>query len=108
MDYLANTNPDDGYVHIKSPAGVLTEVTIPTVEIKASLDAAPEGYERNINSITMTILGEKQEDGTYALKTPTDLLMLPKDSVASFFQRELTTADAPYTSFISQRALAGS
>lgn len=98
----------EGYSYIKSPAGVLTEVVIPTTKIHATLQAAPEGYERVLNSVHIQIAGERQEHSEYALLPPNDLLLLPRDSVANFFEKEKTELNNPYTAFISTRVTAGS
>lgn len=113
LSELLSKSETSGYSYIKSPAGVVTEITIPTTEIKAILDQAPEGYERVLNSITYNVSGEAQSGSkglanTYALIAPEDLLMLPKDSVQNFFAKELTDLNAPYTAYISERSVVGS
>ncbi|MDO5036026.1 MAG: DUF4270 domain-containing protein [Porphyromonas sp.] len=109
VDKLLAKAENGSYSYIKSPAGVLTEVVIPTKKIRADLVAeAPEGFVRELNSVHVSIKGEKQDRGTYALNPPSDLLLLPRDSVANFFEKEKTELNAPYSSFISTRVTAGS
>lgn len=108
VEELLQKSSTEPYTYLKAPAGVLTEVTIPTVEIKKSLDKAPAGYERVLNSLHIQFTGEKPNKSLYALNPPQDLLLLPKDSVSNFFERELTELNTPYTAFISNRLTAGS
>ncbi|MDN4753055.1 DUF4270 domain-containing protein [Porphyromonadaceae bacterium W3.11] len=103
---------DTDYTYIKSPAGVLTQITIPTEGIRQLLEGAPEGYERILNSVQLSILGENQpsqdengEVNRYALPAPEDLLLIPEDSVKTFFSRELTDLQRPYTAFLSQKSI---
>lgn len=92
---------EEYFTNIKSPAGVVTELTFPTKQIKDLLDKAPQGFERELISIHFTILGEPSQGGDYNLPTPSNLLMLPKDSVVNFFENNKTELSAPYTSFLS-------
>ena len=104
------------YSFLKSPAGVISEVVLPTAEIEALLAAAPKGATRQINSINYSLKGinqvmelqEKEQDTTYALTAPAHLLLLPKDSLLSFFSKELTPLNRPYTAFLSNRSTASS
>lgn len=100
--------PSSEYAYIKSPAGVLTEITIPTRAIKSKLDEAPEGSERVLASAPFTITGESLPLSEYQLTYPTDLVLMPRDSVASFFEKELSDADSPYTTYVSRQAVEGS
>lgn len=97
-----------GYAYIKSPAGVLAEITIPTKAIKTYLDETPNGSVRDIVSVPLILQGESQGNQTYDLTLPDNLLLLPKDSVASFFKKEQTEAHSPYTTFLSIKSSIGS
>lgn len=99
---------NSAYAYIKSPAGTLAEITIPTTKISKYLKEAPQGSMRDIVSAPLVISGESQGNGTYELRLPDDLIVLPKDSVVSFFKTEMTEADSPFTTFISQRTSSGS
>lgn len=101
-------NSNDGYAYIKSPAGVFTEVTIPTVKIAQILSEAEMGKIRELNSVPMIITGEGETNNAYALTSPSDLILMPTDSVASFFAKELTEADAPYSTYVSTKTSAES
>ena len=71
----------DTCTYIKSPAGIFTEMTIP-------VDSIIRGHETDSISmakITLTRI-ENKVKSDYALKVPTTLLMIPKDSIYSFFE----------------------
>ena len=114
---ISKASTDKDFAYIKAPAGVLTEITIPTRKIQELLSSAPKGYERILNSVQFAILGENQfqseedlksEENTYALPAPADLLLLPSDSVSTFFSRELTDLQRPYTAFVSEKSISSS
>lgn len=108
LDRLIATPASDNVSYIKSPAGVVTELTIPTVAIKKTLDEAASDVERVINSVPLILYGEPQGSGEYDLALPANLILLPKDSVARFFEQELTEVNSPYTTYISTRTTTGS
>jgi hypothetical protein len=72
--------PNDSIAYMKSPAGVYTELTIPAKEIAPLLDT------RIISSFNLTLKALPQEDWKYAFQPPTYVLVLPKDSINTFFQ----------------------
>jgi hypothetical protein len=77
---------DNSCTYIKSPAGLFTEVTLPVNDIISghendSLLAAKISFQR-INNAT------KSE---HALDVPTYVLMLPKDSLYTFFEHNSLT-----------------
>lgn len=89
---------DNSCTYIKSPAGLFTEVTMPVDEIKAghendSLLAAKVSFMR-INN---------KEQSKYSLGVPTNLLLLPKDSLYSFFEHKSLNDNKTtfYTTFSS-------
>ena len=96
------------YAYVKSPAGVLAEITIPTREIKKKLNEAPKGSVRVLASAPFVISGENRELSEYQLVYPTSLVLMPRDSVAGFFEQELTDTDSPYTTYVSRQAIQGS
>lgn len=100
--------PGSDYAYIKSPAGVLAEITIPTREIKKKLDEAPKGSVRVLASAPFAISGENRQLSEYQLVYPTSLVLMPRDSVAHFFESELTDADSPFTTYVSRQAIQGS
>lgn len=100
--------PGSDYAYVKSPAGVLAEITIPTREIKKKLDEAPKGSVRVLASAPFAISGENRQLSEYQLVYPTSLVLMPRDSVAHFFESELTDADSPFTTYVSRQAIQGS
>lgn len=76
--------PNDSIAYLKSPAGVYTQLTIPTSEI------APIVEGRIISSLSLTLKALPQEEWKYAFGAPSNLLVLPKDSVDSFFKNNQT------------------
>jgi len=78
---LAELADDNTCTYIKSPAGLFTEVTLPVNEIMQghnndSLLAAKISFQR---------INNKVHDNR-ALAIPTNLLMVPKDSLYTFFE----------------------
>ena len=100
--------PGTDYAYVKSPAGVLAEITIPTREIKKKLDEAPKGSVRVLASAPFAISGENRQLSEYQLVYPTSLVLMPQDSVAHFFESELTDTDSPFTTYVSRQAIQGS
>jgi hypothetical protein len=76
--------PDDKYTYIKSPAGVATRLTIPVKEIKEKVK------DRRINTFYFELKAMPQEDWKYALPAPEYVLLIPEDSVKSFFEKGKT------------------
>jgi hypothetical protein len=72
--------PDDKYTYIKSPAGVATRLTIPIKEIKEKVK------DRRINTFYFDLKAMPQDDWKYALPAPGYVLLIPEDSVKSFFE----------------------
>lgn len=100
--------PNSEYTYVKSPAGVFTEITIPTVKIAQLLNQPKEGYVRELNSVPVVINASGQTDNAYSLPTPSDLILMPTDSVANFFAKELNEKDAPYSTYVSSKTSAES
>lgn len=71
--------PDDSIAYLKTPAGVYTQLTIPAKDIAEKIG------DRIINNIPLTIKALPQENWQWALTAPANLLLLPKDSLATFF-----------------------
>lgn len=74
---------DKTCTYIKSPAGIFTELTLP-------VDDIVRGHDRDSISmakIELTALDSKAE-GEFSLPKPTTLLMIPKDSIYSFFETQ--------------------
>lgn len=76
--------PSDSISYLKSPAGVYTELTLPTKDLTEKLST------RIISNISLTLRALPQENWQYAFDAPSTLLVLPKDSVNSFFLNNST------------------
>ena len=72
---------DPSCTYLKSPAGIFTEVTLPIDEIF-------KGHANDsVNMATLTLPRvNNAEQNEYALSAPKQLLMIPKDSLYSFFE----------------------
>jgi hypothetical protein len=72
--------PSDEYTYIKSPAGVATRITIPIKDIKEKVK------DRRINTFYFELKAMPQDNWKYALSPPANLLLIPEDSVKTFFE----------------------
>ncbi len=81
----SNASSGDGsYTYLKSPAGIFTELTLPVEDIIS-------GHENDtINTATVILPRINNEntdvDEQYQFDTPLYILMIPKDSLNSFFE----------------------
>ncbi|MCD7977857.1 MAG: DUF4270 domain-containing protein [Tannerellaceae bacterium] len=94
LDQLLTPNED--YTYLKSPAGVFTQLEIPMAEI------SPKIKDRRVNNFALTLRATPEEDWDYALDPPSYVLLIPKDSMSSFFENnktidEITTYYTSYT-----------
>ena len=78
---IANLATDNSCTYLKTPAGIFTEMTLPIENILS-------GHENDtINTAKVVITrinNETQND--YSLKVPQTLLMIPEDSLYTFFE----------------------
>jgi hypothetical protein len=77
---------DDNCTYLKAPAGIFTEVTLPVEEIMEDnfldyLLSVSISFER-LNSLT--------PNDKYNFAAPSTILLVPKDSLYSFFEKEKT------------------
>lgn len=86
--------PNDSYAFFKTPAGVCTRLVFPTKEITPIME------KRIVNNLPLKLKAMPQEDWQYALAPPPNLLVLPEDSVKSFF--EGGQIDNSVTSYLSE------
>ena len=84
---------NDDYTFIKTPAGVYTRLYFPIQDIKSKIE------NRFINSMMFSLKYMPNENWPYALGPPSHLLLLPEDSLISFFQGR--SVENNITSFIS-------
>ena len=79
---IASLAADQSCTYLKSPAGIFTEVTLPVEEIL-------KGHENdtlNTASVTFPRINNTETDNQYIFNTPSYVLMIPKDSIDSFFE----------------------
>lgn len=72
---------DNTCTYLKTPAGIFTEMTLP-------VDDIINGHENdtlNTAKVVLTRINNKTHS-KYALEKPTTLLMIPRDSIYSFFE----------------------
>ncbi|MDR2120933.1 MAG: DUF4270 domain-containing protein [Tannerella sp.] len=87
---LENNN---NYSYIKTPAGIFTHLVIPSVEIDKILK------NRIVNYVSLNLKYMPQEDLPYALTPPPYLLLLPEDSIGTFFENR--NIENNITSYVS-------
>lgn len=91
---------DESCTYIKSPAGILTVATLPVEDIM-------KGHENdtlNAASITFPRMNNSQTEVSeeYAFDVPSTILMIPRDSLTSFFEHgNLPNYRTSYTSSYS-------
>lgn len=85
--------PNNDYTYLKTPAGVYTRLVLPAKEISGIVEG------RIINEMPFTMKALPQENWQYALTPPPYLLLLPEDSVKTFF--EGNQVENNQTSFLS-------
>lgn len=90
---LLEPNPD--YTYIKSPAGVITEITFPFSELNQKLS------NQALNLANMRVLAIPEEESMSKLLPPNYLLLVNKDSLEVFFENRRVPDNV--TSFLSGR-----
>ena len=93
IEPLLAPNPD--YTYIKSPAGVCTRLVIPAQEIAKRMDVT----DRFINGFSLDLKYLPEEERNFAYSPPANLLLIPEDSVKTFFEN--AKVEDNVTSFIS-------
>lgn len=72
---------DETCTYVKTPAGIFTEVTLPVEQIKLN-------HDRDTISSAKIVFNRMNAKSDYAFGEPENLLMLPKDSLYSFFENK--------------------
>lgn len=75
---------DESCTYLKTPSGIFTEVTIPVDEIKA-------GHENDTISSAKVVFRHYNTTSDDALGVPTEVLIMPKDSLYNFFENNCVT-----------------
>ena len=93
IDQLLEPQPD--YTYIKAPAGVYTRLVIPATEISKKLDV----NDRYINGFSLSLKYLPEDERNFAYSPPSFLLLLPEDSIITFFEN--IKVEDNLTSFVS-------
>lgn len=94
--------PNDSLACVKSPAGVLPELTISKEQFtNAYTSNLASNSAWHIGEAQFNILAQKPKEGLL-LNPPSYLLLLPKDSVKNFFEEEQTELTQPKTAYLSE------
>lgn len=72
--------PSDEFAYLKTPAGVFTRLTIPAKEIISKIEG------REVNDFSFSLKAMPQESWKYAFSPPSYLLLVPEDSIQTFFE----------------------
>lgn len=75
---------DNSCTYLKTPAGIFTEVTLPVDEITF-------GHENDTISSAKIVFRHYNAQSDNALPAPTELIIIPKDSIYSFFENKNVT-----------------
>lgn len=88
---------DQSCTYLKTPAGIFTEVTLPINEIISDIEV--KGSSINTAKIAFTCYNK--EESEYKFGTPQTLLMIHKDEMHSFFEKNRLTDNVSsfYTSY---------
>ena len=96
---LAQLATEESCTYIKSPAGIFTEVTLPVEEIM-------KGHEKDtLNTATISFprLNNTDNNNKYQFDVPSTILMVQKDSLNSFFEKnKITDNRTSYTASYSK------
>lgn len=89
---------DESCTYLKTPAGIFTEMTLPVDDIMRN----HENDTVNIAKVTLTRFNNNGYDGKYELASPSTLLMIPLDSLETFFDKGKIVDNR--TSFVTSEA----
>jgi hypothetical protein len=96
IDQLLVDNP--AHTSVKSPAGVCTKLVLPTTEISKEIDIK----DRIINGFSLSLKYLPEDEWSFACMPPSHLLLIPEDSVTSFFEnRSIENNTTSYVSFMN-------
>ena len=73
-------DPDAEYAYMKTPAGVCIKLEVSGEQLKDIIG------DHIVNNLPFSLTPMPQEDWDYAFARPSSLLLLPEDSVKSFFE----------------------
>lgn len=87
----------DSHTYVKSPAGVVTEITFPFSDINQEL----ESRALNLANFSFSAMPEATEDPLVKISPPDYLLLINRDSLAGFFEKNKLPDNV--TSFLSDK-----
>ena len=82
MNSIRQLAADETCTYLKSPSGIFTEVTLPVEEILSGHDKDT----LNTASVVFPRINNEVSDDEYTFDVPEYVLMVPKDSLYSFFE----------------------
>jgi hypothetical protein len=88
---------NDDYTFLKTPAGIYTRLVIPTKEIAKVIEG------RVVNDLLLNLKYMPQEDLLYTLTQPPFLILMPEDSLRTFFINKNVENNA--TTYVSTNGL---
>lgn len=86
---------DESCTYLKTPAGIFTEMTLPVDDILRN----HENDTINVAKVVLTRYNSKNNGSEYSLGHPSSLLMIPLDSLSTFFEKGKVTDNK--TSYIA-------
>jgi hypothetical protein len=90
------------YTYLKTPAGIFTRLVVPAAEIRHIIES------RIVNYVSVNLKYMPQEDWQYAMLPPPYLLLIPEDSIATFFEnRNIENSVTSYLSNYSSSSTVG-
>ncbi|MDR0421440.1 MAG: DUF4270 domain-containing protein [Proteiniphilum sp.] len=87
--------PSSEFTYVKSPAGVMTEITFPFAEKKEKL----KSQALNLANFTIYAMPESGEETPVKLNPPSYMLLVNRDSLSGFFEKKRLVDNV--TSFLS-------
>lgn len=86
--------PNDQYAYVKTPAGIYPRLVIPSREIAKTIKG------RFTNNLMLSLKYDPQENWKYAMSPPPYLMLMPEDSLRTFFENRSIENNA--TTFLSR------
>lgn len=105
LDKLKAANPS--FTYVKAPAGVVTQLVISKEQLSsiyASYKAQPQANNKPLQWVVSDVQLKTKvntPDVSSRFSPPTYLLLLPQDSVKTFFEKNETDVSRPRTAFLS-------
>ena len=91
---------NDQYTYLKTPAGIFTRLVFPAVQIHEVIK------NRVINNVALHLKYMPKEDWLYSLAPPPYLLLMPEDSIGTFFENR--NIENNITTYLSNYAVSSS